>query len=242
MKHPEGQQIGIVKNLAMQTYVTIQTADQPVRIILTKLGVSDLIEVSAKSVMGSTKIFVNGDWVGIIHEELTKKLYDRLKVIKRHGVIVPYISMAWFIHWKEIHIQTDGGRYSRPLYVVEQNQLVIARMIHEKESFAKKFYKGNLKWTQLLGEEQDVDPTKADVSNGGCVEYLDTNEIETTMIAMTAHDLELNSPEKETFLRYTHCEIHPMMMNGIVAVNIPFSIGINHQEIATSVLIRMKMF
>ena len=75
MKHPKVNKLGLLKML-MQTYVTIQTADQPVRIILTKLGVSDLIEVSAKSVMGSTKIFVNGDWVGIIHEELTKKLYD----------------------------------------------------------------------------------------------------------------------------------------------------------------------
>ena len=239
---PEGQQIGIVKNLAMQTHVTIQTSDYPIRIILNKLGVIDLIETVAIDVNHSTKIFVNGDWFGVISEDRTRQLYHRLKTLKRHGVIVPYISIAWFICWNEIHIQTDGGRYSRPLYVVEDGliiedghiseesfvddcQLLIEQQCQEVESFHQKFTHGELKWPQFLFGYHDgvFDVKTASIDNGGVIEYLDTNEIETSMIAMTRADMNSNRENNNYYVRYTHCEIHPMMMMGVVSAVIPFS-------------------
>ena len=108
---PEGQQIGITKNLALQTHVTIQTNDYPVRIALIKLGVLDVMNIATSQLNGSTKILVNGDFFGIMPQATTALLYQRLKTLKRHGIIVPYISIAWFIDWQEIHIRTDG----RPL-------------------------------------------------------------------------------------------------------------------------------
>ncbi|MEO0236806.1 MAG: hypothetical protein ABIN35_01045 [candidate division WOR-3 bacterium] len=247
---PEGQHIGIVKNLAMQTHITIQTSDYPIRIILKKLGVMDLIETIASDVKFATKIFINGEWYGIIHENNTKLLYDRLRILKRHGIIVPYISISWFIDWREIHIQTDGGRYTRPVYIVDevpigstgptgpagptgptgqpiqyQRKLLIEYQYQTNPTFRQLFVEGKLTWQQLIGglREPDFTLTETKGYNGGVIEYLDVNEITNAMIAMTYQDLKLNSQDNDCYLHYTHCEIHPMMMMGIISANIPFS-------------------
>lgn len=54
----------------------------------------------------------------------------------------------------------------------------------------------------------------------GVVEYIDTLEEETVMLAMTPDDLQ----EKEVAYcsTYTHCEIHPSMILGVCASIIPF--------------------
>ena len=224
---PEGQQIGVVKNLAMQTHITIQTNDYPIRIILKKLGVIDTIEIIAKETQSMTKVFVNGDWYGVIHEDKTNQLYTRLQTLKRHGVIVPYISIAWFIDWKEIKIQTDGGRYSRPLYITNDNELLIEQLFNKNKIFQQKLIEGHIKWQELLFgfHEGDAgyDVKKANHINGGVVEYLDTNEIESSMIAMTKQDLDQNDPKGSVYMKYTHIEIHPMMMMGVISAMIPYS-------------------
>lgn len=53
----------------------------------------------------------------------------------------------------------------------------------------------------------------------GLIEFLDVEEEETSMIAMTLNDL---SGEKAAKYSYTHCEIHPSMILGVCASIIPF--------------------
>lgn len=55
----------------------------------------------------------------------------------------------------------------------------------------------------------------------GVVEYIDTLEEETVMIAMSPEDLK---QEKDNIYcaTYTHCEIHPAMILGVCASIIPF--------------------
>jgi DNA-directed RNA polymerase II subunit RPB2 len=55
----------------------------------------------------------------------------------------------------------------------------------------------------------------------GLVEYVDTEEEETTMIAMEPKDLDMTVGEPYS-TTYTHCEIHPSMILGICASIIPF--------------------
>lgn len=219
---PEGGQVGIVKNFSMQTHISIQTSDYPIRIALNELGVKDLTETTPIEVASSTKIFVNGDWYGVINDRLAKKLHDQLRTLKRHGIIVPYISIAWYIEWKEMHILTDGGRYCRPLYVVENNELLIKNLFDGNADYRAKFKSGSMRWMEFLsGFYHD----KADINydNGAVIEYLDTNEIENSMIAMTMADLRANKTTNNYYMHYSHSEIHPMMMMGVVATMIPFS-------------------
>jgi len=60
--------------------------------------------------------------------------------------------------------------------------------------------------------------------NRGCIEYVDCEEEETTMIAMEIRDLERsdNSGRVTYSNTYTHCEIHPSMILGVCASIIPF--------------------
>lgn len=51
------------------------------------------------------------------------------------------------------------------------------------------------------------------------MEYIDTEEEETTMVAMEPKDLEESGGYSST---YTHCEIHPSMILGVCASIIPF--------------------
>lgn len=59
-----------------------------------------------------------------------------------------------------------------------------------------------------------------DLVASGVVEYIDTLEEETVMLAMTPDDLQ----EKGVAYcsTYTHCEIHPSMILGVCASIIPF--------------------
>jgi DNA-directed RNA polymerase II subunit RPB2 len=66
----------------------------------------------------------------------------------------------------------------------------------------------------------------------GVVEYIDVNEEESVMVAMTPEDL----IDKGVVYcsTYTHCEIHPSMILGVCASIIPFpdhnQVGIDFQD------------
>ena len=63
-----------------------------------------------------------------------------------------------------------------------------------------------------------------DLVSRGCIEYVDCEEEETTMIAMEIRDLERSQDAGRVSYSntYTHCEIHPSMILGVCASIIPF--------------------
>ena len=63
-----------------------------------------------------------------------------------------------------------------------------------------------------------------DLVSRGCIEYVDCEEEETTMVAMEIRDLEKGTEAgRITYSNtYTHCEIHPSMILGVCASIIPF--------------------
>jgi len=63
---------------------------------------------------------------------------------------------------------------------------------------------------------------------GGVVEYIDTMEEETIMLAMTPDDLQEKGAGYCS--TYTHCEIHPSMILGVCASIIPFP---DHNQVYT---------
>jgi DNA-directed RNA polymerase II subunit RPB2 len=104
----------------------------------------------------------------------------------------------------EIRIYTDPGRICRPLLIVKEQKLVIQKTdIQQLQEASESDEK--LTWNHLLMR--------------GIVEFVDTEEEETTMIAMDPKDLSADDNYSST---YTHCEIHPSMILGICASIIPF--------------------
>ncbi|UYV82437.1 POLR2B [Cordylochernes scorpioides] len=199
---PEGQAVGLVKNLALMGYISVGSQPSPILEFLEEWSMENLEEISPASIAGATKILVNGCWVGIHRDpDLLMTTLKRLR--RKMDVVVSEVSMVRDIRDSEIRIYTDAGRICRPLLVVENQKLLVKREHIEKLKVRDRETSG---WADLVAN--------------GIVEYLDTSEEETCMLAMTPDDLrEKNGIYCST---YTHCEIHPSMILGVCASLIPF--------------------
>jgi len=179
---PEGQQVGIVKNLAMLCHVTIECSSYPVRWILSKLNIVDICKANPRIVPHSTTIFVNGDLIGITDNEIenhTAKVYKALKMFKLNGTLSKYTSISWFIETNELVINTDGGRYCRPLYIIDQNNRF------KMDNF--NFKVNDLTWNSLIHGENNSEAITD--KSGAMIEFVDTNEDECSLIAIIPQQL-----------------------------------------------------
>ncbi|GFR49839.1 hypothetical protein Agub_g11780 [Astrephomene gubernaculifera] len=203
---PEGQAVGLVKNMALMCYITVGTPSLPVVAHLEEFNTEALDEVTPADIAASTKVFINGVWLGIQRDPTA--LIKNLRAMRRQVAFSTEVSIIYDGPLKELRIFTDYGRTSRPLYIVEGNRLLVTKQ-HIRRLIAPAPEEEEYAWPQLV---QD-----------GLVEYIDAEEEETTMIAMTIADLRhAREAGASTGTTYTHCEIHPAMILGVCASIIPF--------------------
>ena len=215
---PEGGSIGITKNMALSTHITTPSNPGVVKACLDEYGVIPLENMKPFNIAHTVKVFVNGDWYGQSKDPCN--LVKKLRTMRRNGLINIYVSIAWDIQNNAINIWTDGGRLTRPLYIVKNNKLVINNDIMddimEKDS----------DWHTILS--RNINPEEkckcsTQLDDNAIVEYIDTEEANTIMLATTAENLYKNKKENPAFYKYTHCELHPSLMFGVMAGSIPFS-------------------
>ena len=216
---PEGGSVGIVKNMAMTCQITIPCNAEPLKACLDEFGVVCLESVNPISITESVKVFVNGDWYGQSFEPHI--LIQKLKSLRRQGLLNPYISIAWYIQYNEVQIWTDGGRLCRPLYIIRDNKFVI------DNTFVQEIVEKKMQWKDIL-----IKPLQSNIENSNdlddmsednaVIEYIDVNESDTLMIAMSNDNLVENDRNNYSYYKYTHCEIHPSLIVGVLACNIPF--------------------
>jgi len=202
---PEGQACGLVKNLALMTLISVGSDTEHVLEFLEEWTMENLEEVSPSVVKSATKVFLNGSWVGIHRDPAV--LVNTLRQLRRQGDINKEVGVVHDIQLQELRLYTDHGRCCRPIYIVEDQRLLI-----DKEDIIKLQHKEatGYGWKNLVAN--------------GYIEYVDTEEEETTMIAMSIKDLEKARYDPLTAYSdtYTHCEIHPSLILGICASIIPF--------------------
>ena len=148
------------------------------------------------------KVFVNGAWLGVTDRPFD--LYMDMKDKKYKGIINIYTSIIFDYKLAEIKICNDGGRLTRPVLKVKNNKAIITKEIIEK--LAKK----ELSWNDLLTS------CRLDES---VIEYIDPDEQNYAMIAMKSKGTAADSVGS---YKYTHCEIHPSTIFGVLASCIPF--------------------
>ncbi|KAK9466550.1 hypothetical protein V1512DRAFT_262892 [Lipomyces arxii] len=229
---PEGQACGLVKNLSLMSCISVGTPSQPIAVFLDEWGMEPLEDYVPYASPNATKVFLNGVWIGTHRDPI--RLADTIRSLRRKGNIASEVSIVRDIREKEFKIFTDAGRVYRPLFVVDNDKSSprngelmlrkehINRLIDDFDSTEDDRYG----WTSLV--------------NDGIVEYVDAEEEETVMIAMTPEDLEEprrmdgtmgHSETMDPSHRlksttgshmWTHCEIHPSMILGICASIIPF--------------------
>lgn len=68
---PEGQACGLVKNLALMTYISVGSNPGPVINLLDEAGTNGFESIDPAEVPKSLKVFVNGNWLGILSQDRT---------------------------------------------------------------------------------------------------------------------------------------------------------------------------
>lgn len=193
VESPEGQNCGLVKNLALLAVISIGVEEEGIlHLLIGKLGVVPIKEARERGLSGS-KVFLNMRLIGI-HED-GSELVKILRELRRQGKLHHEINVA---HYKnefidEVYVNCDGGRIRRPLLVVEKGQLKL------KLTHIEKIKNGEWSWSDLVKR--------------GIVEYLDAEEEENVLIAENPESI---TPET------THLEISPAAILGIVGSIIPY--------------------
>jgi DNA-directed RNA polymerase beta subunit len=203
---PEGASVGVVKNISYMSHITIPSNPDSLHTQV-KSHIEPLDAIAdCKDLYDKVKVFVNGAWVGISRDPI--ELYHILKDKKCKGIINIYTSIVFDIRNKEIRICSDSGRITRPVLRVKDNKSFITADI------LRKLDRKELSWDDLV--------TDCKIDNA-LIEYIDPEEQNFSMIAMKRTDLRNSLLHRGSqHYNYTHCEIHPSTIFGILASCIPF--------------------
>jgi DNA-directed RNA polymerase II subunit RPB2 len=199
---PEGQSIGVVKNISYMAHITIPINSASLyEYVLPYIDkIEDVDNLS--SIVDKVKVFVNGSWVGVTKDPM--ELYTEMKQKKYKGIINIYTSIVFDYKKAEIRICSDGGRLTRPILRVRNGRALITTEIIEKIKSRE------LGWNDLLTSlklEESV------------IEYIDPEEQNYSLIAMKTKENYLNNYNNK---HYSHCEIHPSTIFGVLASCTPF--------------------
>lgn len=205
VESPEGQSVGIVKNISFMTHMTIPTSSHNLYDIVEDYILKVEDAQSPLDLHDEVKVFINGTWVGIAKDPLT--MYKDLKTKKHKGLINIYTSIVFDYARMIIRICNDGGRMTRPVFKVQNNAVLITKEI------ISKLKSKELVWNDLLTDcriEESV------------IEYIDPEEQNQAMIAMKFRGDYINSLKTHSYINYDYCEIHPCTLLGVLASCVPF--------------------
>jgi len=191
---PEGQSVGIVKNLALTCEITNYSNSDCVHHLL-KQDIIRLksIDIYVFNKLAHTKLFINGNLLGFVNDP--DKVVAKLKLNRCNGNISIYASITWNIGESSIYVFTDAGRYIRPLLKIKDHQLVLSKYISNLSHYD---------WNDLISNSLGI-PEQ-------CIEYIDIHEVNNILITNTSSTID----------KQTHCEIHPSLILGVLASCIPF--------------------
>uniref|UniRef100_A0A6C0C3K0 DNA-directed RNA polymerase n=1 Tax=viral metagenome TaxID=1070528 RepID=A0A6C0C3K0_9ZZZZ len=198
---PEGGSVGVVKNLSYLAHITVKSSSIPIYDIL-KNNYEPIEEKTCQELYDKVKIIINGCWIGITNKP--QELYLHLKDCKYKGIINIYTSIVFDYKTKEIIICNDAGRLTRPIYRLIDNK------INFTPEIIKKIKNKSIVWDNLL------------TTSGGdesILEYVDSREQDHSLIYIYSKK---RKRVEDFSYKYTHCEIHPSTIFGILASCIPF--------------------
>jgi len=240
---PEGQKVGLVKHLSLIGNVTMMMKNQiPILKDYLKDRIVDIQDIKLTDIGKYTRVLLNGEWIGVTRRP--RKLYFELKKMKLTGVLDATTSIVHEIkseiETKELKIQCDGGRLFRPVLRVKNNKILLNKQhLDSIELNGSKSATKISTWNEFIAK------------NPGIIEYIDVDEMANSMIAILPEHVErerkkmtesiklvenlnikgnysiLNRYDNFTYVKYTHCEIHPSLLIGVVVSNIPFC---NHNQ------------
>lgn len=187
--------------------------------------ITTLESINRKKLHDYVKVFLNGNWIGVTKNII--KIHNDLRNMRFKGELEKTVSFYLNFKEGEYQIYTEGGRLVRPFLTVTDNKL----------NFKPEMLEGINTWDEFMAKYPNV------------IEYLDKEEELNMMLAIfpeyidKAYDIMNQKPLKKAkdiekinrtnrydnniYVKYSHCEIHPCMILGIISSIMPFP---NHTQ------------
>jgi DNA-directed RNA polymerase II subunit RPB2 len=233
---PDGGNIGLHKHMSISTHITSGSSCIPIiKWLRANTPMKLKLECTTEYLSNSSKIIVNGNWIGVIDSPISTNgeigLVEMLKLFRRNGVVPTFTSISFDYEHNEVYIYTDAGRLTRPIYYIENGI-----QSYNRKDFIDKLNEGKITWEQVISglkekadenynvknnELYDLIKLYPDIGkeqenimsvlqkNKSIVDYVDTSEEESALIAMNPDDLKKNK-------YYTHMEIDPSLILGVM--------------------------
>lgn len=233
---PEHAKVGLTKHLSLIGSITVPTVSQ-IQIINNILSekITLLGDIHPSQLIKYSKVFLNGNWIGVCDK--IYQLYVTLKQMKYNGTIEATTSITYDDDSNELRVYCDGGRLYRPVICVKNNEVLLTKkhiqMISPNKTKSEVMITS---WEEFMQR------------NPGIIEYIDSDEQASSLISPNIETVtnmkikeELSKKKAATtkeidktnrygdmmFVRYSHCELHPSLLLGLIATNIPF---LNHNQ------------
>lgn len=230
---PDGGNIGLHKHLAISTYITKGVSREPlIKWLREKISMKTLEECTPKMLSNMTKVIVNGYWCGVITEPIES--VKKIKLYRRNALLPIYFSVSFDIRLNTVFMYTDSGRLCRPVFYNDENT---GKMSYDNAKIIELIKNDNFVWKDLLtgfnqkkidnfnykdlnifelnelyeGINAETNPLKLDrfLNEKAIIDYIDSSETETSLIAFNHEQISKNTDKK-----YTHVEIHESFILG----------------------------
>jgi len=237
---PDGGNIGLHKHLTIAAYITQgYSRNYIIEWLREKIDMKLIEDCSPLQLSSMTKIFVNGYWSGAVIEP--EELIEKFLLFRRNALIPIYTSISYDNVQNIINIYTDSGRICRPIFYKEPGS---KKMSFESNNIIEKIKSDNFSWTNLIcgfnsrkidkfhpnnykmynlpelyeNVKDETNPLKIQtfIDNKAIIDYIDTNESESALIALNKDALNENR-------NFTHLEIHESLIFGSMCnlINFP---------------------
>jgi DNA-directed RNA polymerase II subunit RPB2 len=221
---PEGEKVGINKQLALFATVTKASISEVIKDILLDdddifpLNTINYEDISQKEL---SNVFVNGNWIGCCKDalEIAKKYRQK----RRKFEISPEITIIWDNTQDEVYFWTDVGRVIRPLLIVYNNRRD-PEVFSQSERKSDKFIQGIALTKNHVNNLYEKKITIEDLLKQNIIEYISAGEQENMLLSPSYEHLRENKHNE--LMEYTHCDI-PQAMLGLTALTSPFA---NHNQ------------
>ena len=192
-----GKSIGIVKNFALLANITTGCNSILIRQIIEKCDAISPVSDYDKDDKDDddrkegddqkdwNNVYINGMLMGITRDPLS--LYDELAHFRKIGVFSNQVSFYYDEDDREIRVFSDHGRYLRPVLRVDEGNTLL---------LSKDHITSGMSWSDMVLND--------------IIRYVDSNEVEHSLIAMNPSDLITYGNHT-----YDYSEIHPSAMLGV---------------------------
>jgi len=224
---PDGANIGLHNHLSITSFITSKIPNKKLIewIFVNYKSIFSLQECSFDLLSNGTKLFVNGQWIGVLNDSPIYFI-EKFKLFRRNGILPIYISISFNYENNEIFIFSDAGRLMRPIYYID----------NENPSYKIDIDWDTITWTEIISgfgkkpekynffkiyELSELYPNVTEeklIQNKSIIDYIDTSEEECLLIANNIDEFSATTKSKY----YTNIEILPSLILGVMGNMIIF--------------------